>query len=120
MKKQSTFQWRYGIFLAPFPFSDLKTNKYRPVLCLTEPQGKHEEITLAYITSNIEGNEMKSDVLIKKTDPDFKHSGLKVNSSIKLNKLLTLPRERMVGQLGKISDKKTEEIKRKLKKLFSL
>ncbi len=120
MKKSSLSGWRYKIFLAPFPFGDLKTKKYRPVLSLTEPQGEHEELTLAYITTNIEGNRLKSDVLIKKSDKDFERSGLKANSLIKINKLLTLPKKMIVGQLGSLSVKKSQEVKNKIKELFSL
>ncbi len=120
MKKQSDSGWKYKILLAPFPFANLRTNKYRPVLCLTEPQGKHAELTLAYITSNIKDNKLASDILIEKTDKDFKTSGLKASSLIKLNKLLTLPKDRIAGRLGKISVKKSEEVKLKINKLFSL
>jgi len=109
---------KYKILLAPFPFGDLKTKKFRPVLCLTEPKGKHKEIILAYITSNVKNNRLESDLIIKKTEKDFKKTGLKATSVIKLNKMLTLPQNMIVGSLGELSKQKIILIKQKTKKLF--
>jgi mRNA interferase MazF len=41
------------IFLVPFPYDDLSTNKLRPVACLTNPIGARRQVILAYITSRI-------------------------------------------------------------------
>lgn len=109
---------RYKILLAPFPFGDLKTKKFRPVLCLTEPKGRHKELILAYITSNIRNNRLESDLIIKEADKDFEKTGLKTSSSIKLNKLLTLPQEMIVGQIGVLSKKRISVLRKKIKNLF--
>jgi len=109
---------KYKIVLAPFPFADLKTRKYRPLLCLTEPKGKHKEIVLAYMTSNTRNNKLESDVLLQKSDKYFKETGLKIDTCVKLNKLLTLPKEMLVGQLGSLPKNRIGETKKKLSNLF--
>lgn len=111
---------KYLILFAPFPFGNLKTKKFRPVLCLTNPQGKHKELLLAYITTNTTGNKMPSDLIIQRKDKDFAITGLKESSVIKLNKLLTLPRDMIVGQLGKLSSSQAKNVKKKLKKLLDI
>jgi len=111
---------KYKILLAPFPFGDLRTRKYRPVLCLTGPQGRHRELVLAYITSNVAGNKMASDLLVSSKDEGFKLTGLKVDSVIKLNKLVTLPKDMIAGQLGCLSSTQKKSAEQKLKKLFGL
>lgn len=111
---------KYKILLAPFPFGDLKTRKYRPELCLTEPQRKHQELILAYISSNTIGNKMPSDLIISEKEKDFETTGLKISSVVKLNKLLTLPKNMIAGQLGSLSSTQVKSVKNKLTKLFGL
>ncbi|MFH1182941.1 MAG: type II toxin-antitoxin system PemK/MazF family toxin [Candidatus Moraniibacteriota bacterium] len=111
---------KYKILFAPFPFGNLKTKKFRPVLCLTNPQGKHKELLLAFITTNITGNIMPSDLIIQKKEKDFTVTGLEKSSVIKLNKLLTLPKNMIVGQLGMLSNAQAKEVKNKLKKLLDI
>ena len=111
---------KYRVLFAPFPFGNLKTRKFRPVLCLTEPQGKHKELLLAYISTNIAGNKMPRDLVIWKNDKDLAMTGLKESSVIKLNKLLTLPKAMILGQLGKLSPAQIKKVQAKLKKLLDL
>ncbi len=50
----------------------------------------------------------------------FKKSGLKVDSVIKLDKIATILKELIVGELGELDDNLRQEVNRKLRKLFEL
>lgn len=109
---------KYKILFAPFPFGDINAKKFRPVLCLSEPLGRYEELILAYITSNTFQNVLESDFLIEETDSGFQKTGLKVSSSIKLHKLFTLPKNMILGQLGELSVLQIKKIEEKIHYLF--
>jgi mRNA interferase MazF len=105
---------QYQILVAPFPFGDLKSQKSRPVLCLTEPVGKYQELVLAYITTKISSPLLASDVLLNKDSKDFAQTKLVHNSVIRLHKLVTLPKEMLLGELGDLSPELVKEVKRKV------
>ncbi|WP_425504305.1 type II toxin-antitoxin system PemK/MazF family toxin [Rhabdobacter roseus] len=61
-----------------------------------------------------------SDLLIERKDIDFNVTGLRVDSVIKLHRLVTIPVNLIRRQLGSISPKQQSEIDKKLKILFGL
>jgi mRNA interferase MazF len=69
---------RGTVVLAPFPFTDLSGTKVRPILLPTD---------LPIATSN----------------PDFPGSGLKIASVVKCDKLATVQRRIIFGELGVLS-----------------
>ena len=67
---------KYKIVLVPFPFDDLRANKVRPAVCLTDEIKPHNHVVLAFITSNIISNNSATDLIIDSTDADFAATGL--------------------------------------------
>lgn len=65
---------RFKILVAPFPFGELTSKKTRPVLCLTEPIGKYDELVLAYITTKIPMQLLGTDFYLSSEDIDFKNT----------------------------------------------
>ncbi|MBS4029200.1 MAG: type II toxin-antitoxin system PemK/MazF family toxin [Ignavibacteriales bacterium] len=108
------------ILLVPFPFDDLSSSKVRPTICLTEPIGEHEHIVVAFISSQIPKQTLETDILFDSSNQDFKNSGLKVSSSIRLHRLMTITLSLVQRELGELSQPKLFEVNAHLKKLFQL
>jgi mRNA interferase MazF len=108
------------IILIPFPFDDLKTLKVRPGLCLTDPIGEHHHIVVAFISSRVPGNLLESDILIDFESKDFAVTGLKVTSTLRLHRLMTVSTLIIERELGVISPRIARKVETRLKKLFEL
>ncbi len=111
---------KYKIVLVPFPFDDLTANKVRPAVCLTDEIKPHSHIVLAFITSQISGQRSATDLVIGASDTDFATTGLKVSSTIRLHRLMTVSKSIVHRQLGEMSASQRTEIENKLRKLFNL
>ena len=108
------------IVLVPFPFDNLREAKVRPAVCLTNPIGPHRHVILAFITSRIPADLAETDVILRSEDPDFKVTGLKVTSVIRLHRLMTVSTSLILRELGELPRSKQEEVDDKLHKLFEL
>ncbi len=111
---------RYKIVLIPFPFDDLSTSKVRPAVCLTDPIGPHKHVILAFITSKAPDNPARTDLIIDASAPDFSMTGLKVTSTIRLHRLMTVTTALILRQLGELSPEMGSQIKERLATLFDL
>ncbi len=107
------------IFLAPFPYDDLSSNKVRPAVCLTNPVGAKRHIILAYITSRIPSSLLETDILLDSAHPDFGASGLRVPSTIRLHQMVTVSTTVIQRKLGELSSDTQVKIAEKLCKLLS-
>jgi mRNA interferase MazF len=111
---------KYKIVLVPFPFDDLTANKVRPAVCLTDEIKPHGHVVLAFITSQISASPSPTDFVIDKTDADFAATGLKVSSTIRLHRLMTVAKSIVRRELGELSSSQQTEIDKRLRKLFNL
>lgn len=111
---------KYKIVLVPFPFDDLTVNKVRPAVCLTDEIKPHNHIVLAFVTSQISASASATDFVINKSDADFATTGLKVSSTIRLHRLMTVTKSIILRELGELSSSQRTEIDNKLRKLFNL
>jgi len=105
------------IVLVPFPFTDLTAAKLRPALVLYEGE---KDVILAFISSKIPDNVSDLDVLILSSQNGFIKTGLKTDSIIRLDKLATILKDLVVGELGEIDDSIKQEINDKLIKIIRL
>ena len=80
------------IVLVPFPFDDLSGTKVRPALCLTNTISHYDHVVIAFITSQLVSLSEISDLSLHSTDIDFSQTGLKVDSAIRLHRLITIPK----------------------------
>ena len=100
------------IILIPFPFTDFSGMKTRPALVLAVDI---YDVTVAFITSKI----------IKQEENDFEippnqMNGLRIDSIIKLNKLATIDKELILGELGTLSESDLKAIDKKLITVFAI
>ena len=91
------------IVLVQFPFDDLSDLKVRPAYCLTNTIGDYNHVIFSLITSRIPTTLLDTDLVIDLTHPDFKLSGLKQPSTIRLDHLVTLRQSMIRRELGSLS-----------------
>ncbi len=106
------------VVLVLFPFDDLTSAKLRPAVCLTDPIGSHRHVVLAFITSQIPEDVLETDVVLDSSRDDFSTTGLRVSSTIRLHRLMTVTTSVIQRELGKLSAQMRCEVNKKLQKLF--
>ena len=74
---------------------------------------------VAFISSRT-GKAKASDVLITEKHPEFKQTGLKVESFVKSDKIATLSKRLIIGEIGEVGSKLKDEINDKIQKTFKL
>ena len=111
---------KYKIVLVPFPFDDLTANKVRPAVCLTDEIKPYSHIVLVFITSRVSAGASPTDFVINKSDVGFATTGLKVASTIRLHRLMTVTKSIIQRELGELSAAQRIEIDNRLRKLFNL
>lgn len=114
------FMIKGKVVLVPFPFDNLSSAKLRPAVCLTNPIGLHRHVVLAFITSQIPEDALDSDVVLDSSRDDFSSTGLRVSSTIRLHRLMTVSTSIIESELGKLSPQMQIEVNNILCKLFDL
>lgn len=102
------------IVLVPFPFTDLSGQKVRPALILHASRG--EDCIVAFITSGRPKKKYPFDVPVKASSKN----GLKADSVIKVDKMATLQKKIMIGELGTLEPAALHAVDRVLRKLLQL
>src|ERR1035441_9633300 len=89
------------VVLVPFPFDDMTASKVRPAVCLTDPIGPHRHVVVAFVSSQMPANIAATDVLLDPQRKDFRATGLRVASVLRLHRLVTLTTALIHRELGK-------------------
>ena len=108
------------IVLVPFPFDDLSAQKLRPTICLTNEISEHHHVIVAFITSRIPEPLLKSDTIIRSTEEHFSQSGLKVTSTIRLHRMMTISTGIIRRELGELPRSLQNSVYSKIKELFDI
>lgn len=111
---------RGKVVLVPFPFDDLSSTKVRPAVCLTEPLGLHRHVVLAFISSQTPRELLDSDLWLDPADSDFTATGLRVASTLRLHRVMTVSTSLLRRELGSLSPRVRALATAKLRSLFSL
>lgn len=108
------------VVLVPFPFADLTGQKVRPAIIVSaDPQ--REEIILAFITSVLSNRSSRgAEVELLRSNSEFGVSGLKADSLIRLDKLVTLSAGVVSRRLGSIAPATKIKIADGLRHTFDL
>ncbi len=106
--------------LVAFPFDDLSSTKVRPALCLTDPIGPRRHLVLAFVSSQAGAQQLDSDLRVDPGHADFAATGLRVQSTIRLHRLLTVSQAVIRRDLGELSPVLLDEVASRLRKLFLL
>jgi mRNA interferase MazF len=105
------------IVLIHFPFTDLTDSKLRPALVIHESE---LDVVVAFISSKIPGYLQDSDFLIAMDHPSFFSTGLKVSSVIKFDKIATISKDLIEGEIGGITRDLADECNLVLHRIFIL
>lgn len=96
--------YKFGtVVLVPFPFTDLTSMKLRPALIVSKTDPKNSDVIVVFITSQKSPKKMKEYFLLKASNKDFSQSGLKVDSIFRFDKIATLHKKLILGELGLLS-----------------
>lgn len=87
-----------SIVLVPFPFTDLTSAKVRPALVVSRQTSSQGDCIVCFITSQMVKGMPHTLAL-----PVTRETGLKVPSQVRFDKIATLDRRVVLGQLGRIS-----------------
>lgn len=105
------------IVLIPFPFTDLQSTKLRPALVMLETK---YDVVVAFVSSRLPQKPEKTEITIHETHPEFRLSGLKTSSVIRLDKIATISKELILGEIGEIGNQLKKEINKKLYNTYKL
>lgn len=106
------------IVLVPFPFTDLTSTKLRPALIISKTDKDCEDIIVCFITSRKKGNLNNTEYALNTNQRDFGQSGLKVDSIIRFNKIATLSKKLILGELGVLPVKSLKKLKNNFSSSF--
>jgi len=100
------------ILLVPVPFTDLTSQKKRPVLVLSKREYNEvaDDLIVAAITSLIDTKPYS--VLF--TNNDMLDGALKVDSCVRADKIYTLSQDLVVKRYGKVKPELVEKVKMKI------
>ncbi len=87
------------IILIPFPFAELNNKKVRPAVVITETDDKYRDLVVSAISSVVPASIAHREILL---NPDKKNN-LRVDSIIKVDRIVTLKRDDKIADLGKLS-----------------
>ena len=109
---------RGDVVLVAFPFTDLSSKRVRPALVVGRVAG--DDLVLAFITSRTTGADPRSTCLLRPGDAEFAQTGLKVDSLVRLDKLVTLDRRLVLRRLGQVGPNTTGVVNSALRFVLAL
>jgi len=107
--------YKGAIVLVPFPFTDLSGQKVRPALVLFASV-RGEDCIVVFISSRPAKKKGQYDVPIRMSS----ENGLKVDSVVRIDKIATLQKSIVIGELGSAEKSVQKQVDGALKRLFGL
>lgn len=112
---------RGTIILTPFPFTDLSKNKVRPALVVSSDKRKDSDVIIAFISSVLDSIKYSvTDILLESKEMYFKDTGLKATSIIRTDKLATIDKKIIPGELGNIDKELISKVDDNLRLVLDL
>jgi mRNA interferase MazF len=105
------------IVLVHFPFTDLTDSKLRPALVIHESRN---DVIAAFISSRIPLESLHSNLRISSDHPEFPVTGLKVTSFIRFDKVATVSKELIEGEIGEIPKDLIQDCNEVMNEIFRL
>lgn len=95
------------IILIPFPFSELNKTKVRTAVVITETKDKYKDLVVSAISSVVPKNLSEREFVIESGNMN----NLRVNSIVKTDRIVTVKRNEMIAELGKLTGKELQTFK---------
>ena len=102
------------VVLFRFPQTDQTEGSLRPALVLRQLPGQYNDWLICMISSQLHQTIADFDEVITSKDSDFKQSGLKLSSVIRISRLAVVEGSILLGKLGQIDDHRLSFIKQRL------
>lgn len=110
----------YELVSVSFPFaSDANKGKPRPGFVISPPFGKHQQVIVAYVTTQLD-EILETDIVLDPSYDYFPTTGLLQKSLIKLHRLGTFQPVALKEGQGSIPQELIPQLKKKLQKIFKL
>lgn len=107
---------RGTVILTPFPFTDLQGNRVRPAIIISSDKRRGDDVIVAFISSVFDPTRLQeTDFVLRKEEEGFTGTGLKVTSVFKMDKLATIDKGIILGELGAISEEILQRLDERLK-----
>jgi len=103
------------IVLVHFPFTDLTDSKLRPALVIQE---NDLDVVVAFISSRVPAQVTSSDLPVTENHPAFPVTGLKVASVIKFDKIATVSKDLIEGEIGEFPETSYDECNAIMNRVF--
>lgn len=104
----------FGVYTAQFPFLDANETKIRPVIVVSEPQGRYNIVTIVPVSSRIVPQEV--DVVLAK----WSEAGLLKPSVARVHRITTMLQADLIAELGVLSDQDAQAMQSALRGLLNL
>lgn len=105
------------LVLLPFPFTDLTATKLRPAVILWT---NNIDVTVCFISSQNLDKISPEEFIIESTYPEFKETGLKVNSKVIVSKIVTIQKNLIRRKLGYLGHEYLSQLNQCLRNTFQL
>lgn len=92
------------IVLFKFPQTNLSEGKLRPALAITKLPGEYDDWLICMITTKKRQSRSVYDEIIEKSSQEFKRSGLKSESVIRITRLAVVNQGILLGSIGNVSN----------------
>lgn len=92
------------ILIVDFPFTNLRQTKVRPVVVVTTTDDRYGDVVVALISSTLPETLSGREVLVQPSPVN----GLKVASVIKVYRLATIERSKILSAAGRLPDEERQ------------
>ncbi len=107
------------IVLVEFPFTDLSNTKLRPALVLwADTMG--DDVTLCFISTQNLTSLNPEEFVLNPSDSEFKDTGLRTISKVRVTRIVTLERRLIKRRLGKLGIYQTQQLNMVMIQAFGL
>jgi mRNA interferase MazF len=107
------------LVLVQFPFTDLTQTKLRPALIL-HANLTLDEITLCFVSSQNINNLSPEEFAILTSDEEFRETGLRISSKVRVTRIVTLQSRLILRRLGRLSDQHIKQLNNIMKQVFQI
>lgn len=111
---------RGKIILVPFPFTDLSAQKIRPALIISNPKYTKDDVIVLFISSQTKGKTKFPFIPLLSKHKKFSQMGLKTDSVIRCDKIATLDKKIVLGELGELSKPLLLTVSQSIKKVIGV
>ncbi len=115
MKSGINFEQGEIVFV-PFPFTNLRSTKKRPVLIISKTD--YNQNSIDFISCGITSNIKTAGYSVLIDNKDLQKGYLPKPSRIKVNTIFTLEKSSVIRSYGKVKEEVMKKVKEELYKLF--